>query len=56
MAQVNQRIGDLDRSLQDYTQLVFDSRMSENEDTDIVMRFTPGSSIASAKHRRRGMP
>ena len=55
MAQVNQRIGELDKSLQDYTQLVFDSRLSENEDTATVMRFTTGSSLASARHKRKGM-
>ena len=54
MAQVNQRIGELDRSLQDYTQLVFDSRLSENDDTDVVMPFSPSSSQRSAKHKRKG--
>ncbi|XP_067933281.1 protein FAM227A-like [Watersipora subatra] len=53
MAQVNERIGELDRSLQDYTQLVFDSRMSENDETAIVLPFSPGSSLASAKQRRK---
>lgn len=55
MAQVSQRIGELDRSLQDYTQLVFDSRLSEHEDTTTTLPFSPGSSsVASAKHKRRG--
>lgn len=56
MAQVSKKIGELDKSLQEYTQLVFDSRLSEHEDTTTVMPFTPdnGSTHTSAKHKRRG--
>lgn len=54
MAQVNRKICDLDQSLQDYTQLVFDSRLSEEDDGQIYA-FTAGESLASAKHKRKGI-
>lgn len=57
MAIVNQKIGELDKSLQDYTQLVFDSRVSSVQEEVAAAPpnpLSPRSSLASAKHRRKG--
>lgn len=54
MAQVSHKISELDQSLQNYTQLVFDSRMSEDDEFTTKTPYPKSGGLASAKQKRRG--
>lgn len=54
MAQVSHKISELDQSLQNYTQLVFDSRMSDEDEIIAKTPFATSGSLASAKQKHKG--